>query len=183
MKGYFDTETANSEQEDLPEHPAGKKTKERKRYIPQRNSVAYALLITLHRGTPNEKDFMRKQQLIDAADASGLSHAPVAPEKGKGKAGLGISKREWYSGWSCMTTLIQKGLVVKSSNPAKYMLTVEGREVAKECIMRSGLLNSHDDVSDDEMDFAQPFADPKSKADSAGPSRAQTCMVFSKHMI
>lgn len=54
----------------------------------------------------------------------------------------------------------------------RYMLTVEGREVAKECIMRSGLSNSHDNVSDDEMDFAQPFADPKSKADSAGPSRA-----------
>lgn len=32
------------------------------------------------RGTPNEKDFMRKQQLIDAADASGLSDAPVAYE-------------------------------------------------------------------------------------------------------
>jgi len=41
------------------------------------------------------------------------------PEKGKGKAGLGTSKREWYSGWSCMSKLIEKGLVVKFSNPAK----------------------------------------------------------------
>ncbi|KFK29571.1 hypothetical protein AALP_AA7G152000, partial [Arabis alpina] len=177
MKGYFDTEAASSEQEDLPEIRPGNGAKGRKHYIPQRNSVAYALLITLHRGTPNEKDFMLKQQLIDAADASGLSHAPVAPEKGKGKAGLGQSKRECYSGWSCMTTLIQKGLVVKSSNPAKYMLTIEGREVAKECIMRSGLSNSHNNLSDDERDHTQPYANPKSTPDSAGLSRAQTCQI------
>jgi len=99
---------------------------------------------------------MRKQELIDAAEASGLSRAPIAyvwhsffltlflfvlclkkvmakemfttfdqwifrPEKGKGKAGhFGSSPQDWYSGWSCMKTLISKGLVVKSSCPAKY---------------------------------------------------------------
>ncbi|XP_023634629.1 crossover junction endonuclease MUS81 isoform X1 [Capsella rubella] len=190
MKGYFDTGADSSEQEDLPNNRAGIKANGKKRYIPQRNSVAYALLITLHRKTTNGKEFMRKQELIDAADASGLSHAPVGPEKGKGKAGLGHSKREWYSGWNCMTTLIQKGLVVKSSNPAKYMLTVEGREVANECIVRSGLPNSFDILSDDEMDPTpqakrtpnqnptcsftmreeQPYADPKPMAQSAIPS-------------
>ncbi|VVB17293.1 unnamed protein product [Arabis nemorensis] len=186
VKGYFDNGDASPEQEDLPENCAGKKSKGRKRYIPQRNSVAYALLISLHRGTTNGKEFMRKQELIDAADASGLSHAPVGPEKGKGKAGLGNSKREWYSGWSCMKTLIQKGLAVKSSNPAKYMLTDEGREVANECITRSGL-PSLDILPDDEMDPAQqakeipntssftmreeqPYANPRSRAHSAIPS-------------
>ncbi|CAH2077417.1 unnamed protein product [Thlaspi arvense] len=188
-KGYFDTEAASSEQEELSENGAGKKAKGRKRYIPQRNSVAYALLITLHRGTANGKEYMGKQELIDAADASGLSHAPVAPEKGKGKAGLGNSKREWYSGWNCMTTLIQKGLVVKSSNPAKYMLTGEGREVANECITRSGL-PALDILSDDEMvpaqqpkntipnsttsctmrEEEQQYTDPRSRAESAIPS-------------
>ncbi|CAH2077501.1 unnamed protein product [Thlaspi arvense] len=159
VKGYFDAEAANSEQEDSP-NPAGKADK------------------GVKRGAPNKKDFMRKQELIDATDASGLSHVPIAPEKGKGKAGLGNSKREWYSGWSSMTTLIQKGLVASMSNPAKYMVTVEGREVAEECIMRSGLSSSPPDtLSDDEMDLAQPYADPKSKADSSGPSRAQTCMT------
>lgn len=44
----------------------------------------------------------------------------VRPEKGKGKPGqFGSSPRDWYSGWSCMKTLIAKGLVVKSSCPAK----------------------------------------------------------------
>ncbi|KAL0872937.1 hypothetical protein Bca101_022642 [Brassica carinata] len=162
MKGYFDNGTANS----------GKMAKETKRYIPQINSAAYGLLITLHRRTQNVKDFMRKQELIDATDASGLSHASIAPEKGKGKTGLGLSKREYYCGWNCMTTLIHKRLVIKYSNPAKYKLTVQGRDVADECIMRSGL------STNDEMDLAQPHAHPRSKAySSAGSSRAQTCMV------
>lgn len=84
---------------------------------------------------------MQKQDLIDAAEASGLSRVPIAPELGKGKPGqFGSSGRDWYSGWSCMKTLITKGLVVKSSCPAKYMLTQEGKEVARDCQMRSGLV-------------------------------------------
>ena len=94
---------------------------------------------------------MGKQDLINAAEASGLSRVPIVyvgsyflfiyclslsimrimvfetgfyvlrPEKEKGKRGhFGSSSREWYSGWSCMKTLITKGLVVKSSCPAKY---------------------------------------------------------------
>jgi crossover junction endonuclease MUS81 len=106
------------------------------------------------RGTGNGNEFMRKQELIDAAEASGLSRVPIAyansfdlfsdllshlflvvldsaidvfetglvlrPEKGKGKPGqYGSSPKDWYSGWNCMKTLITKGLVVKSSCPAK----------------------------------------------------------------
>lgn len=43
------------------------------------------------------------------------------PEKGREKPGqFGSSPKDWYSGWNCMKTLITKGLVVKSSCPAKY---------------------------------------------------------------
>lgn len=60
----------------------------------------------------------------------------------------------------------------------RYKLTVQGREVADECIMRSGL------STNDEIDIAQTHAHVRSKADSsAGTSRAQTCMVFSKPMF
>lgn len=38
-----------------------------------------------------------------------------------------------------MKTLISKGLVVKSSCPAKYMLTAEGKVTGKECLERSGI--------------------------------------------
>ncbi|TKY49652.1 Crossover junction endonuclease MUS81 [Spatholobus suberectus] len=153
MQGFFGTSSGGSEPEDLTKK--GKKTKGTKRYVPQRNSVAYALLITLYRsaytiqshallmGTSNGNEFMRKQELIDAAEASGLSRVPIAPEKGKGKPGhFGSSPRDWYSGWSCVKTLIAKGLVVKSSCPAKYMLTQEGKEAACDCLTRSGMAES-----------------------------------------
>ncbi|RDX83056.1 Crossover junction endonuclease MUS81 [Mucuna pruriens] len=141
MQGFFGTSSCASEPEDLTKK--GKKTKGTKRYMPQRNSVAYALLITLYRGTSNGNEFMHKQELIDAAEASGLSRVPIAPENGKGKPGhFGSSARDWYSGWNCMKTLIAKGLVVKSSCPAKYMLTQEGKEAACDCLARSGMAES-----------------------------------------
>ncbi|CAI8596066.1 unnamed protein product [Vicia faba] len=152
MQGYFGTGSGGSEPgtgsggtEPADLTKKGNKTKGTRRYMPQRNSVAYALLITLYRGTSNGNEFMRKQELIDAAEASGLSRAPIAPEKGKGKPGhFGSSPQEWYSGWSCMKTLVSKGLVVKSSCPAKYMLTQEGKEAACDCLKRSGMAESLD---------------------------------------
>ncbi|GMH27026.1 hypothetical protein Nepgr_028869 [Nepenthes gracilis] len=141
MKGFFNNDAGCSEHEDFLEK--GKKTIRDKRYVPQKNSVAYALLITLYRGTANLSEFMRKQDLIDAAEASGLSRVPIAGEKIKGKPGqFRSSSKDWYSGWSCMKTLITKGLVVKSSCPAKYMLTAEGRQAAHECLLRSNMLDN-----------------------------------------
>lgn len=141
MQGFFGTGSGGSDPEDKTKK--GKKTKGTKRYMPQRNSVAYALLITIYRGTSDGNEFMRKQELIDAAEASGLSRVPIAPEQGKGKPGhFGSSPRDWYSGWNCMKTLIAKGLVVKSSCPAKYMLTQEGKEAARDCLARSGMSES-----------------------------------------
>ncbi|VFQ61428.1 unnamed protein product [Cuscuta campestris] len=140
MEGFFqkDVDAIVNESSD----DKRKKNKRPRRYIPQKNSVSYALLITLYRCMADGKEFMRKQELIDAAEASGLSRVPVGPEKGRGKPGIGSSQREWYSGWSCMKTLITKGLVVKSSCPAKYMLSEEGKEIARECLSRSGIVAS-----------------------------------------
>lgn len=145
MEGFFDNGSGSSEPEDLTKK--GKRAQVAKRYLPQRNSVSYALLITLYRETVNSKEFMHKQELIDAAEVSGLSRAPIVPEKGKGKPSQFGSSREWYSGWSCMTILINKGLVVKSSCPAKYMLTDEGRETARECLIRSCMEDPGDNLA------------------------------------
>ncbi|XP_043726379.1 crossover junction endonuclease MUS81 isoform X2 [Telopea speciosissima] len=145
VQGFFQTDSGTtSEPEPEPEDVTqkGKKTKGTRRYVPQKGSVAYALLITLYRAMANGNEFMRKQELIDAAETSGLARVPIVPEKERGKlSGFGSSPKEWYSGWCCMTTLITKGLVVKSSCPAKYMLTQEGREAARECLLRSGLID------------------------------------------
>lgn len=139
MQGFYQTDSGPSENDELTTN--GDKNKGPKRYVPQKNSVAYALLITLFRGIENGNEFMHKKELIDAAETSGLSRVPIAPEKTKGKAGhFGSSPRDWYSGWNCMKTLITRGLVVKSSCPAKYMLTGEGKEVAHECLSRSGMV-------------------------------------------
>ncbi|KAK4406320.1 Crossover junction endonuclease MUS81 [Sesamum angolense] len=117
MKGFFKTDSGSSENDELPKKGKFCNTGDRK-----------------------WNEFMRKQELIDAAETSGLSRVPIAPEKAKGKAGhFGSSPRDWYSGWNCMKTLVSRGLVVKSSCPAKYMLTEEGKEVARECLLRSNI--------------------------------------------
>ncbi|XP_042450862.1 crossover junction endonuclease MUS81-like [Zingiber officinale] len=118
-----------------------KKAKEPKRYIPQKNSAAYAFLITLYREMQNGASYMNKQELIDASEASGLSRTSIALDKSKQPGSLG-SSRDWYTGWSCMKTLMSRGLVLKSSCPAKFMLTQEGKEAAHECLIRSGNLQS-----------------------------------------
>ncbi|KAF3336775.1 crossover junction endonuclease MUS81 isoform X1 [Carex littledalei] len=142
MKGFFAEEASpasDSPSKDLSPQK-GKKTKGSRRYVPQKNSVPYALLITLYREMINGNTFMKKQELIDAAEASGLSRTSIGPDKAKGRPGqLGSTPRDWYTGWSCMKTLISKGLVVKSSCPAKFMLTDEGTEAARDCLTRSGL--------------------------------------------
>ncbi|XP_020571283.1 crossover junction endonuclease MUS81 isoform X2 [Phalaenopsis equestris] len=140
MNGFFpnDTPAGASPIKNGPQ--IGKKPKGPKRYVPQKNSAAYALLITLYRGVVDGVKFMKKQELIDAAEASGLSRNSIRPDKVKGKPGqFGCSPRDWYTGWSCMKTLTSKGLVAKSSCPAKFMLTQEGQEAARECLLRSGL--------------------------------------------
>lgn len=139
MKGFF----PSSDSELSPSKNVRKPAKGPKRYAPQKNSVSYALLITLYRQLKNGVSFMKKQELIDAAEASGLARTSIGPDKAKGKPSqFGSSAREWYTGWNCMKTLILKGLVVKSSCPAKYMLTEEGQEAARECLLRSGLIDS-----------------------------------------
>ncbi|XP_052880312.1 crossover junction endonuclease MUS81 isoform X6 [Gossypium arboreum] len=156
MRGYFDSGSGSSEPEEITRKGTCKKTKGNRRYLPQKNSVAYALLITLYRETADGNEFMHKQDLIDAAEASGLSRAPIAPEKGKGKPSqFGSSPRDWYSGWSCMSILIKKGLVVKSSCPAKYMLTPEGKEAARECLMKSKMEDPLENLVDVER-LSQP---------------------------
>ncbi|KAL6853411.1 hypothetical protein ACP4OV_019440 [Aristida adscensionis] len=117
----------------------GKKAREPKCYLPRKNSAAYAILITLYRAKISGKSFMLKQELIDAAEASGLSREAIGPNKSKAKQSYG---KDWYCGWSCMKTLISKALVNKWSNPAKYTLSEEGERTVRDCLSRPGLGDS-----------------------------------------
>ncbi|KAJ8445867.1 hypothetical protein Cgig2_000179 [Carnegiea gigantea] len=124
MRDFFITDSGDSRGDNLP--------KEELRFISD-----------LSREIEKGREYIHKQELIDAADASGLARVPIAPEKGRGKLGnSGSSKREWYSGWSAMAKLVDKGLVVKTSCPAKYKLSDAGRQAAYECLLRSNMLDS-----------------------------------------
>uniref|UniRef100_A0A453GM41 Crossover junction endonuclease MUS81 n=3 Tax=Aegilops tauschii subsp. strangulata TaxID=200361 RepID=A0A453GM41_AEGTS len=115
----------------------GKKRKRNKPYVPQLNSAAYAIVITLYREMIRGTEVMKKQELIDAAEASGLSRKAIGPNNYKSKHGN--SGSDFYTGWSCMKNLTEKDLVVKKSNPAKYYLTEKGKETARICLAKSGL--------------------------------------------
>ncbi|RVW28099.1 Crossover junction endonuclease MUS81, partial [Vitis vinifera] len=82
MQEYFKADSGTSEPQDLSEK--GKKAKGTKRYMPQKNSVAYALLIALYRGTATGSDFMGKQDLIMQLKQVGFH----GPEKEKENVGI-----------------------------------------------------------------------------------------------
>ncbi|CAH1792079.1 unnamed protein product, partial [Owenia fusiformis] len=109
-------------------------------YIPQYRSGPYALLITLYNDSrePGSRGFMTKRQLQTEAQ-------PLA-DKSFTIPDPGVR----YTAWSSMGTLIQKGYVIKESNPAKYSITDTGSELADKI-----LRNAPDDV----LRMQQPAAD------------------------
>ncbi|OAE18584.1 hypothetical protein AXG93_1923s1400 [Marchantia polymorpha subsp. ruderalis] len=139
------------------------KERAKKRYLPGKNTAAYALLITLLRAHRAGQEFMKKQELIDASEKSGLSRKPIIPPKNSIWNGS-RSGRDFYCGWSTMNNLVSKGLVIKASNPAKYMLTEEGKITAQECIDKSGLVRE---------DAQEPCSE--SEEDIRGESNPREC--------
>ncbi|XBJ08132.1 hypothetical protein VPH35_013517 [Triticum aestivum] len=102
-----------------------------KPYVPRLKSAAYAIMITLYREMERGKEFMMRQELIDAAEASGLSHHAIGPNNSRNSRNDGYS----FTGWNSMKTLTNKDLVEKKSNPAKYYLTEKGKETARDCLL------------------------------------------------
>ncbi|XP_044038846.1 crossover junction endonuclease MUS81 [Siniperca chuatsi] len=95
--------------------------KKKREYMPQKRSGGYAVLLTLYRQSqiPGSKDYMFKMEL--QAEAQHLCDKSfTAPDLG--------SK---YTAWSSVSTLIQKNLVIKTHNPARYSLTEEGLALAE----------------------------------------------------
>ncbi|KAM0912296.1 hypothetical protein ACQ4PT_012970 [Festuca glaucescens] len=139
---------------------AVEKANERK-YVPRKNSAPYAIVITLYREMVRGKNYMMKQELIDAAEASGLSESAIGPNNTRAKPRN--SQNDWYTGWSCINKLISKKLVEKWSSPAKYMLTEEGEKTARDCLERSGLDDTvgpsthHSEVVLSDSDSDEPY--------------------------
>ncbi|KAK1669845.1 hypothetical protein QYE76_058004 [Lolium multiflorum] len=113
----------------------GKKRKQKKPYAPQIGSAPYAIVITLYRELMRGKDFMLKQELIDAAEASGLSRHGIGPNNYKSKQ--------------------------VNSCKDRYELTEKGKETACSFLARSVLDDNHAGPSNhhSEEDFSDSDSD------------------------
>ncbi|XP_007578873.1 crossover junction endonuclease MUS81 isoform X2 [Poecilia formosa] len=99
----------------------GTKKKKKREYIPQQRSGGYAVLLTLYRQQqiPGSKGYMFKMEL--------QSEAQPLCDKSFSVPDLGSK----YTAWSSVSTLIQKNLLIKTHNPARYSLTDEGLALAE----------------------------------------------------
>ncbi|KAM5138338.1 crossover junction endonuclease MUS81 isoform 2-T4 [Mantella aurantiaca] len=96
----------------------GKKQRE---YVPQKRSGGFAVLLTLYKNSknPNSKGYMTKVEL--QREAQSLCD----------KSFTLIDPSNKYTAWSSVSTLIQKELVIKTHNPARYSITEKGLELAQ----------------------------------------------------
>ncbi|XP_061566653.1 crossover junction endonuclease MUS81 [Cololabis saira] len=119
----------------------GKKTRKRE-YVPQKRTGGYAVLLTLYRQLqiPGSRGFMFKLEL--QAEAQHLCDKSfTAPDLG--------SK---YTAWSSVSTLIQRNLVEKTHNPARYSLTEAGRALAERLASAEGEVRNGPEEGESEGD-------------------------------
>nr|CAG4637014.1 EOG090X06E6 [Ceriodaphnia reticulata]SVE72942.1 EOG090X06E6 [Ceriodaphnia reticulata] len=98
-------------------HKTPTKTRE---YIPTRRSGAYALMMALYKHAGSD-GYLKKKELQDLAQP----FADVSFSQ------TDIVNAQYYNAWSAMATLVNKGLVDKKGNPAKYELTDAGKNLAQ----------------------------------------------------
>ncbi|XP_064407829.1 crossover junction endonuclease MUS81 [Latimeria chalumnae] len=131
------TETLSEEEEERMNggpSPTKKKkeqgSKKPREYVPQKRSGGYAVLLTLYRDTknPNGRGFMTKSELQREAQALCEKSFTLTHAGSK------------YTAWSSVSTLIQKGLVIKTNSPARYSLTEKGLELAEKMEQGEGSL-------------------------------------------
>ncbi|XP_042256894.1 crossover junction endonuclease MUS81 [Thunnus maccoyii] len=103
------------------EKGGGGKKKKKREYVPQKRSGGYAVLLTLYRQSqiPGSKGYMFKMEL--------QTEAQRLCDKSFSVPDLGSK----YTAWSSVSTLIQKNLLIKTHNPARYSLTDEGLALAE----------------------------------------------------
>ncbi|KAK3546636.1 hypothetical protein QTP70_031438, partial [Hemibagrus guttatus] len=129
---------------DVGQVKGGKKKRE---YVPQKRSGGYAVLLTLYRHSqiPNSKGFMFKSELQTEAQSL-CDKSFTVPDLG--------SK---YTAWSSVSTLIQKNLLLKTHNPARYSLTELGIALAER--LESGERGGHDGQEEEKKSQAEDSGD------------------------
>uniref|UniRef100_A0AAX7TBP2 Crossover junction endonuclease MUS81 n=1 Tax=Astatotilapia calliptera TaxID=8154 RepID=A0AAX7TBP2_ASTCA len=157
--------------------PSKKVKKKKREYVPQKRSGGYAVLLTLYKETqvPGSKGYMFKMEL--QAEAQHLCDKSfTVPDLG--------SK---YTAWSSVSTLIQKNLVIKTHNPARYSLTEGGLTLA-ERLASAEQTNTDgdreavrsDDEDEEEKEENRIHCDVDDVRSSGKPQDSQTTMTTSR---
>lgn len=90
-------------------------------YIPQHGSGAYAILMALYTSLPDENySFSLSKEDIINMGKPFSNTSFIKPDPGS-----------YYTAWSSMKTLIEKGLVIKKGRPIRYSLTEVGYSLSK----------------------------------------------------
>lgn len=115
------TKTKHKLNDDVPkENLPGTPKRNRKAYVPTHRSGAYAILIALHKyGTSTKNEIIEKAQHL-------CDKPFTKPDPGT-----------YYTSWSSMKTLLDKELVTKKGNPAKFALTASGTDLAVQLCMNN----------------------------------------------
>uniref|UniRef100_A0A3Q2NS54 Crossover junction endonuclease MUS81 n=1 Tax=Fundulus heteroclitus TaxID=8078 RepID=A0A3Q2NS54_FUNHE len=102
--------------------------KKKREYIPQKRSGGYAVLLTLYRHSLIGIKCFIFFLFIPLTSSLKLTLTPfLFSFFFRGQPDLGSK----YTAWSSVTTLIQKNLLIKTHNPARYSLTDEGLALAE----------------------------------------------------
>ncbi|KAL7880290.1 hypothetical protein SRHO_G00025440 [Serrasalmus rhombeus] len=121
--------------------------KKKREYVPQKRSGGYAVLLTLYRHSqlPGSKGFMFKNELQTEAQSLCDKSFTVPEPSSK------------YTAWSSVSTLIQKDLLLKTHNPARYSLTELGLALAER--LESGERGRNDGQEEQERSEAEDSGD------------------------
>ncbi|KAK9864346.1 hypothetical protein WJX84_006855 [Apatococcus fuscideae] len=105
-----------------------KRAKSKKSYVPNLGTANYTFMIVLFKETAGGKPFMKKEELIKAAEDSGIAHKPI-----RGNPNNNASQRWQYDGWSSINKLSNTDppYLQMYSNPKKIRLTPEGLAIAR----------------------------------------------------
>ncbi|KAL0029639.1 hypothetical protein WJX79_009994 [Trebouxia sp. C0005] len=108
-----------------------KTSKAKQEYIPGPGTANWVFLLMLVKHLRGSKTFMTKTELIDTAEASGLSAKPIKGGSVTSYHG-GPPTGFVYDGWSCFATMCNREppLCVQYSNPKKIKLTPDGEQLA-----------------------------------------------------
>lgn len=85
-------------------------------YIPKYRSGGYAILLALQSSSPY---LLTKEEIIHLGKQFS-NHSFIKPDPGS-----------YYTAWSSMKILLEKGLVSKQGKPAKYSLSEKGHNIAR----------------------------------------------------